>query len=763
MASPRVVMFQSSRDSDYKYAVDEYEPQAVAVEAKQKLQGYNLTEEEIGDYTKDYARLLTFKNRIGSLEGEAEGPRVQLLKNRTGQDKPVLTLLVELEREGRDNFSFLVINGQIAVDPKQNMQPEDYQDLVKFCWINGISDVQFPDVVDKNFQQEYMKAEESYDHHAVLGYGSPTQTPLNDELDLEYDEGTDVINQSIQAEAEENKKIYEEAAKLPQDLQDAYVADKTQEQEKKKEIKQPDLKKLDENLKKYMARLGKEKDSTYYRNKMWKGYLSYRLYGRPEDRKSDGVYEKGSYKETYEVDLRFKIVPNTEYKDNPNQTSVIVCRYATPGRKDIDGGNIDEIISMLKGQGVTMVDCGPHVKDSDKGKIRESCARFGLLPTFNLNEHHVNKMMGVAASSLSAEDVLKYKRRMAKKLRKQIAKGNEDIDKSRLRDIIIEFEAENGIVPTGIVLTAKDAATCIEKAKRLPDDKLMEYKLQLAQHLRQQIAERGEPEKGNPLMKTIEAFEAEYKVVPFKEAFEGGIRNRIDEVLRGDENRQTNAVKVIGAVDAAYEFYSYYNECSEMKMNEFMAGDYLNLPSEKAEFLERSGLKQEDLEKLKLRDIGEENLSIMYECMIGECEHKARTRLIEGVARSRLENSNVDPTANEVKNAEQKLQAIYNDLEAVGQGIRRRMRGLGSPVFSASKKEIEAVEQQILKEKDGARVEQDDDTLTFQAKKKKNSFRGNNYDNRNGNNNGNNGNNNRNNSQGKFNNNIYHHYRQNTY
>lgn len=716
MANPRFMMFQSSRDSDYKYADYEYEPQAVAAEAEQMLRDYNLTEEEISNYTKDYARLLTFKDKIeGGLNGEVEGPKIQLLKDRTGQDKPVLTLLAQLEREGGSKFSFIVCNGQIAISPQEDMKPEDYKKLVQFCWINDISKVEFSDAVDKNFQQEYMKAEESYEECAVLGYGEPNQTPLNDE------------------------------------------------QEKKKEIKQPDLKKLDENLKKYMTRLGKEKDSTYYRNKMWKGYLCYRLYGRPEDRKSDGVYEKGSYKETYEVDLRFKIVPNTEYKDNPNQTSVIVCRYATPGRKDIDGGNIDEIISMLKGQGVTMVDCGPHVKDSDKGKIRESCARFGLLPTFNLNEHHVNKMMGVAASSLSAEDVLKYKRRMAKKLRKQIAKGNEDINKSRLRDIIIEFEAENGIVPTGIVLTAKDAATCIEKAKRLPDDQLIEYKLKLAQHLRQQIDERGEPEKGNPLMKTIEAFEAEYKVVPFKEAFEGGIRNRIDEVLRGDENRQTNAVKVIGAVDAAYEFYSYYNECSEMSMDKFMAGDYLNLPSEKAEFLTRSGLKQEDLKNLRLRDIGEENLSIMYECMIGECEHKARTRLIEGVARSRVENSNVDPTANEVKNAEQKLQAIYNDLEAVGQGIRRRMRGLGSPVFSASKKEIEAVQQQILKEKGDARGEEDDDMLTFQAKKKKNSSRGNNYDNRNRNNNGNNGNNNRNNSQGNSNNNFYQHYRQNTY
>ena len=456
----QAINFKSSRDSDFNAEYD-YAPEDVADKIPAELGLENLPEGEKADFMKDFARLYTIKSRADTF-GDAEKTHFEKQKNRSGKD--VLFLMIEHMKPS--DLSLAVSNGQVVLTSVEKMTPDQYQDLAKFCWINNFSEVSFPENADEVFKQKFQQAYENMDNQAVLGYGNREE----DKQDL------DEVNEKVRKEQETSEESNTDEGKT----------DEVREQDDKKsssnnDKKNSELDEIEKRMKTFMEiRSAKKKDSYYFKTHTWGGWLHYRIYESPEQRASDGLWDdkSKSFKSTYEIDLKFK-----------NVNGQLEVRYALPGTKPIPAKYADEIVGIMKSQGYTEIEF-ENLTDDDKGTFRKSCAAAGVLPTFDLGEKHARGMLATAAEN-KISDLADYKKRMARKLRKQVVKSDKSMehkDNKGLRSVILECEAENGIVSKGIVWTGPDVAMALKIAQNsLSEEDLYTFKSTLANTLKAQM------------------------------------------------------------------------------------------------------------------------------------------------------------------------------------------------------------------------------------------------------------------------------------
>lgn len=646
----QAINFKSSRDSDFNAEYD-YAPEDVADKIPAELGLENLPEGEKADFMKDFARLYTIKSRADTF-GDAEKTHFEKRKNRSGKD--VLFLMIEHMKPS--DLSLAVSNGQVVLTSVEKMTPDQYQDLAKFCWINNFSEVSFPENADEVFKQKFQQAYENMDNQAVLGYGNREE----DKQDL------DEVNEEIRKEQETSEESNTDEGKT----------DKVREQDDKKssldnDKKNSELDEIEKRMKTFMEiRSAKKKDSYYFKTHTWGGWLHYRIYESPEQRASDGLWDdkSKSFKSSYEIDLKFK-----------NVNGQLEVRYALPGTKPIPAKYADEIVGIMKSQGYTEIEF-EDLTDDDKGTFRKSCAAAGVLPTFDLGEKHARGMLATAAEN-KISDLAAFKRRMARKLRKQVEKSGKTMEDNKgLRSVILECEAENGIVTEGIVWDGTDVAQALKIAQNsLSEEDLYTFKSTLAKTLKAQMDAENNFSNQNPLKKTWERLDNEVAYKPFAEAFDK-IQDKIQDISEGTKNTRAKAQDVIGALDTAGELATYFAKYKNRTLREFIDDGKLNLAKEKEDFFKT--FASTGWESRKFRDLSTDEFVQLYEIMKAENIRLAEKRL-ENDTRGKSGQDFNTVVSDHVKDASSKLKNVARTLRENGYRDASVI-DVGSPVYERS-------------------------------------------------------------------------------
>ncbi len=507
------------------------------------------------------------------------------------------------------SLNIAISEGHLILNSLEGLSAEEYRNLARFCWMNSMN-IEFPDNVDEHFRRNYEQAYAAYEQEVRLGGHNSNDATAQE------------VNEALNQEHLSDDEIEAAASHLPENERADFILSERNRRaaeraaEESKSNLNPNQDKIDNSMQTFMKRLGKVSGETFFRsNSILSGETVYRLYKDPNAYKKDGRPQKdGSYANTYEIEMRFKV----------DKDGNLAFTFGTPNNATIDQAYADEMVGMMKSQGYTHInfDLGDTIQDGDKGKFRESCARNGVIPEgFNLNEHHVKKMIDIASGSLSSKDLLVYKERMVERLRRQLKQQN------------IEFDSED-----------------------------------------------------NRLYDIINSLEGEVRYAKLHKAYDGmrggeSISDVLHKVVREvDPNTgRADAVKVIGAANAFSEFIEAYDKYCTGTVQEFLAANVLNLPEERREFLEQTGLSPND--QTKLKDLDPKHLVTIYKCMIKEQEDKA-----EQVFRAQFSNPNreevdADFVKDQVRMAYEGMLDKSNIIKEKGGGSLYVER-LGNPKYS---------------------------------------------------------------------------------
>ena len=660
----RAINFKSSRENDFNGEY-EFSPESVADKIPAELGVENIAGDKKADFMKDFARLYTFKDRFDS-SFEAESSHFEKKKLPSGED--LLYLVVDHMKPS--DLSMAVSNGQLLLKNSENMTEDKYRDLAKFCWMNNISNISFPANIEEEFKNKFQQAYNNEENHAVLGYGN------GEEDKKEQAE----VDEEIRRDKAAAERIAAQAVKLPPEQQSEFVrnevekiqAEKEQNAKKEEKSSGPDLSKIEKNMKTFMeVRSAKKKDSCYFKTHTMGGWLHYRIYASPDQRASDGLWDdkSKSFKSNYEIDLKFK-----------NDNGTLHIKYALPGDKPIPGKYADEIVGMMKAQGYLTIEFG-NLTDEDKGTIRKACGCAGVLPTFNLGEKHARGMLAAAADNKLA-DLAGYKKRMANKLRKQVQKSGkpmEDKDNKGVRGVILECEAENGIVTKDIKWNEDDVMKALKIARdNLSDTDLLEFKKGLSETLMTQMMEENNFNNQNPLKKQAEKLANEVTYKTFADAFDK-IQEDIKTISEGSKDKRARAEDVIGAMDTAGELSLYFNEYKDKPLRDFVEDGRLNLAEEQKAFAQ--AFPMDKYAEVKFKDLSSDQLVQLYEIMKAENVKKAAERLEEdtrgksGQSFDTAVKDNVSTASSKLKNIVRTLRDYgYRDASAVDVGAPAYIR-----------------------------------------------------------------------------------------
>ncbi len=338
-------------------------------------------------------------------------------------DHDKLALLMRLTHPA--DLAFKFEDGKVTVP--DNLSPAQIKALAQLLWFHNISGLELPDSNSPEFNQNFAAADAA-----------------------------------VKQEYQEKPKVIAPVEKVDMP-------------EEKKEEKKPEIKKIDEHMKKWMKRLGKDNRS-YKRSKShWE--VTWRIYPDPNAKDKDGKCEKGVTAHTYELEIKAHLDKN----------GVLNMTWNTPNSKKLTDGQADEIVDMCKGQGYTHFQFGNDMTDEDKGAFRMACARKGIVPLgIYPNEIHVRKMMGAATDNLSEEALIKYKAALAKQLRENIAEQGQQFEGNRLEKTIKNLEgavkydkfnsfASKKLLPQMMKINGSKDAVAIIAACQVYNAMLVEY------------------------------------------------------------------------------------------------------------------------------------------------------------------------------------------------------------------------------------------------------------------------------------------------
>ncbi len=474
---------------------------------------------------------------IDRMEGEVN-TNVSLRTDTAGNEH----LVTMFQNTYGSGLNFACIDGKIILENLEGITPEQYSALARFCWMNSLN-VQFPDNIDEHFRTSLQNAMDSYEQSQRMGTHIPTPQEEN--------ETTNALNEEQQAD----EAVRAAAEQLPEEERADFIFNERRrrayERTQTSDSASPDENKIKNKMKLFAKRLGKEEGDTFFSHRSClSGALVYRIYKDSKAAKEDGKMQKdGSFAQTFDVEFRFKFDDNNTFNGT----------WGTANGAPIAREYADELVGTFKAAGCNYIEFEQPMQDKDKGTFRDVCASNGVIPLgFNLNKHHVAKMINTASGTLTAKGLLDYKARMAKQLRKQLENQN------------IAFDSED-----------------------------------------------------NDLKETIEKFEAEVKYSTFNKACEE-IQKHIHHVAKNKEDDgRSDAVKVVGAGNAFCEFFDIFEACCDMPIRDFIQTDALNLPEEKRQFLQETGLSADS--NIKLGKLNKEQLIVLYKCMIPEQEARAET------------------------------------------------------------------------------------------------------------------------------------------
>jgi len=327
-----------------------------------------------------------------------------------------------------NGLDFACKDGNVIIRDIENLTHEQYADLARFCWMNSLN-ITFPDNVDEHFRSNLLHALYVHEQTAYMAAAEPSRE--------EQAETNDALN----AEREADEAIQAAAAQLPEEERGEFIFNERRrraaERMHSSEENKPDENKVKNRMKTFAKRLGKSEGETFFSHRsIISGAMVFRIYKDAKAAKEDGKMQKdGSFAQTYDVEFRFKY----DKENNLNAT------WATANDTPIAREYADELVGTLKAAGNNYIEFEQPMMDKDKGTFRDVCASNGVIPLgFNLNKHHVAKMINTASGTLTAKGLLDYKARMAKQLRKQLENQNIafDSEDNDLKETIEKFEAE---------------------------------------------------------------------------------------------------------------------------------------------------------------------------------------------------------------------------------------------------------------------------------------------------------------------------------
>ena len=338
-------------------------------------------------------------------------------------DHDKLALLMRLTHPSDLTFKFE--DGKVTVP--DNLSPAQIKALAQLLWFHNISGLELPDSNSPEFNQNFAAADAA-----------------------------------VKQEYQEKPKVIAPVEKVDMP-------------EEKKEEKKPEIKKIDEQLQRYVKRLGKDKRS-YKRNK-GRFEITYRIYPDPSAKDKDGKCEKGVTAHTYAIEIKAKI----------DRNGVLNVSWNTPNAKKLENDQADEIVNMTKNAGYTHFQLTGDITDSDKGAFRDACGRAGIVPLYQWpNEFHVKKIMAQATDNLSEEALVKYKGALAKQLRENIAEQGQQFEGNRLEKTIKNLEgavkydkfnsfASKKLLPQMMKINGSKDAVAIIAACQVYNAMLVEY------------------------------------------------------------------------------------------------------------------------------------------------------------------------------------------------------------------------------------------------------------------------------------------------
>ena len=325
------------------------------------------------------------------------------------QDPDAYSFLYGFEQEVAADENFKIAKSEIKYD-------EQHKKLALLMRLSHPSDLSFKFEDGKITLPEHMSPEQIKTLARLLWFHNISGIELPESNTEEFNQGFEAAASVIEAENESKPKTITavEPVAMP---------------EEKKEEKHPDIKKIDEQLKRYTKRLGKDKRS--YKRTKGSREIIYRIYPDPNAKDKDGKCEKGVTAHTYTIEIKARIDKN----------GVLNVSWKTPNAKELTAGQADEVVDMLKNAGYTHMQFGPDMTDDDKKAFREACARKGIVPIgIYPNEFHVRKMIAQATDNLPEEALIKYKEALAKQLRENIAEQGQKFEDNRLEKTIKNLE-----------------------------------------------------------------------------------------------------------------------------------------------------------------------------------------------------------------------------------------------------------------------------------------------------------------------------------
>lgn len=339
-------------------------------------------------------------------------------------DHDKLALLMRLTHPSDLTFKFE--DGKVTVP--DNLSPAQIKALAQLLWFHNISGLELPDSNSPEFNQNFAAADAA-----------------------------------VKQEYQEKPKVIAPVEKVDMP-------------EEKKEEKKPDIKKIDEHMKRWVeVRLGKNSKS--YKRKKSRSEVTWRIYPDPNAKDKDGKCEKGVTAHTYSVEIKAYLDKN----------GVLNMTWNTPNTKKMEQDQYDEIVDIMKNQGYTHFQFGNEMTDGDKSEFRKSCGRKGIVPLgIYPNEFHVKTMMSLAAENLPEEAVIKYKAAMAKQLRENIAEQGQQFEGNRLEKTIKNLEgavkydkfnsfASKKLLPQMMKINGSKDAVAIIAACQVYNEMLIEY------------------------------------------------------------------------------------------------------------------------------------------------------------------------------------------------------------------------------------------------------------------------------------------------
>ena len=139
----------------------------------------------------------------------------------------------------------------------------------------------------------------------------------------------------------------------------------------------------------------------------------------PDNFKNDGKLDK---------DGSIKTKNSLVIWSRPDGNGGFKLGYTMPGHKPISKGYADELISFYKSAGITAIKFS-GLQGEDAATFRVRCARLGVIPVgIGINEKNAAEMIEEAGKKLNSQELLKYKLRLARQMRKNLRDKGDDIN-----------------------------------------------------------------------------------------------------------------------------------------------------------------------------------------------------------------------------------------------------------------------------------------------------------------------------------------------